>query len=176
VAKYYENLAPTTPFWGWKFPETYLIGPYILKAFPETKFIHFMRDGRDVAFKYHLTDKVNRPIGKKILTATNTLDQAHHIQAAASWQYQVRVFNQFKVHIPNENLLEMKFEDLCLEAELTSQGLTRFIGLEMTAKCKQYLQQDINTDKVSEYKRQPVEQVKEVEILLKKTLQKYQYM
>ncbi len=176
VAKYHTNLSPSTPHWGWKFPETYLIGPYILKAFPDTKFIHFMRDGRDVSFKYHLTDKPNRPIGRKIIKATNTLHKAHHIQAATSWQYQVNMFDKFKEHIPLGNLLEMKFEDLCLNPEDTSQALINFIGIEMTGSCKQYLGNDINTAKVSEYKKQSPEEVAEVEKIIKVTLQKYKYL
>lgn len=34
--------------WGWKYPETLFVMPVVKQLFPKTKFIHVIRDGRDV--------------------------------------------------------------------------------------------------------------------------------
>ena len=34
--------------WGWKYPETLFVMPVVKRLFPKTKFIHVIRDGRDV--------------------------------------------------------------------------------------------------------------------------------
>ena len=36
--------------WGWKEPNTVMVLPYLLHALPELKYIHVVRDGRDMAF------------------------------------------------------------------------------------------------------------------------------
>ena len=43
---------PNTP-WGWKLCETTYILPLIDFLFPNAKYIHLIRDGRDVAFNNH---------------------------------------------------------------------------------------------------------------------------
>lgn len=46
-----EHLAgrPGEAPWGWKHPQSYLLLPFIHRRFPELRFIHVVRDGRDVA-------------------------------------------------------------------------------------------------------------------------------
>ena len=67
VFRYYTTIgSPQTP-WGWKFPETYLISAYVARTFPQARYIHMVRDGRDLAFKKHLTDDPKRKLGKKLL-------------------------------------------------------------------------------------------------------------
>ena len=36
--------------WGWKEPNTVMVLPYLLHALPALKYIHVLRDGRDMAF------------------------------------------------------------------------------------------------------------------------------
>ena len=41
---------------GWKIPETTLVYPWILRKFPEAKYIHWIRDPRDSVLSNHRTD------------------------------------------------------------------------------------------------------------------------
>ena len=41
---------------GWKLPETTLIYPWIVRLFPEIKYIHWIRDPRDSIIGRHRTD------------------------------------------------------------------------------------------------------------------------
>ncbi|MCP4458992.1 MAG: sulfotransferase [Cytophagales bacterium] len=86
VWKYYKSHRGEKK-WGWKFPETYLIPELIHTTFPKARFIHILRDGRDLAFKSHLTDNPNKKLGKLILERTGTLGSPSHIQAASSWLF-----------------------------------------------------------------------------------------
>lgn len=54
---------PVTSHGGWKFPETYLTGPAVRTTFPSARYVHVVRDSRDVAFKRHLTDVHGTPPG-----------------------------------------------------------------------------------------------------------------
>src|SRR5690606_27650709 len=41
---------------GWKIPETTLVFPWIVRMFPEIKYIHWVRNPRDNILARHLTD------------------------------------------------------------------------------------------------------------------------
>ena len=41
---------------GWKIPETTLVYPWIVRMFPDTKFIFWIRDPRDSIINQHKTD------------------------------------------------------------------------------------------------------------------------
>ncbi|MCU0990062.1 MAG: sulfotransferase, partial [Xanthomonadales bacterium] len=78
---YYRRLDPGGRPWGWKFPETYLIGPYVRAVFPQARYIHLLRDGRDLAFKQHLTDLPQHRLGRAILRQQRALGDPRHLQA-----------------------------------------------------------------------------------------------
>ena len=122
IMKFYQNMDEPKN-WGWKFPETYLIAPLILKILPDSKIIHMVRDGRDVAFKKHLTDDQNRKVGMKLLERLNIIDEPRYLQAALSWKYQVDNFDEFKEK-NNINTLELKFEDICIDPKAALNPLT----------------------------------------------------
>jgi len=41
--------------WGWKLPRTYALLPFLFDALPDMRFIHVVRDGRDMALSHRLT-------------------------------------------------------------------------------------------------------------------------
>ena len=47
VYRWHRQLQPTGP-WGWKYPETYLMAPHVHAVFPRARYLHIIRDGRDV--------------------------------------------------------------------------------------------------------------------------------
>src|SRR5258706_11524659 len=44
---------------GWKIPETTLAYPWIVRRFPDIKYIFWIRDPRDCILGHHLTDDMN---------------------------------------------------------------------------------------------------------------------
>jgi sulfotransferase family protein len=173
---YYEHLGSPSGLWGWKFPETYLIAPYVQKVFPKVRFIHQVRNGKDLAFKEHLTDDPKRKLGKKVLTAAGALGLPHHLQAALSWAWQVDNFDAFKKELPPESVLDISFEKLCLQPDQTIQKLCEYLQIEPTADAKKYLQDTIKPEKVDQFKENEPGLVAEVETRIASTLKRYDYI
>ena len=173
--RYFEGLSEPKTLWGWKFPETYLIAPYIEATFPKARYIHFLRDGRDIAFKKHLTDDEKRKLGHALLTKQNALSQPRFLQAAISWAFQVETFDTFQSNLAPERVLEIRFESLCSEPFPTAQKICEFLGVNMTESCKNYLQHEINTSKVGQYQEHSPDEIKAVEEAIGQTLRKHGY-
>ena len=52
-------LESTSEHTGWKIPETTLVFPWILRMFPDIKYIHWVRNPRDAMLNRHMTDNLN---------------------------------------------------------------------------------------------------------------------
>ncbi|MDX2470571.1 MAG: sulfotransferase [SAR324 cluster bacterium] len=176
VYQYYQHIGEPKGAWGWKFPETYLIGPYIEAAFPDAKYFHMVRDGRDIAFKTHATDDPTKKMGQAILNHLGAMGDAHHIQAAKSWDFQVNHFEAFAKHISKERLFSLTFEELCLKPMETASEICSFLKTEMTEECEHYLKNDILPGKVAQYKENPDQEVAEVVAVLEGTAKRLGYL
>ena len=159
--KYFHNLKPEG-MWGWKFPETYLIGPYVRKTFPKARYIHLLRDGRDLAFKNHLTDDPNRKLGKVLLDHINALDDPHHLQAAASWACQVSAWDTFANDLPENSVLDLRFEDLVNDPWPEIEKIASFLKIPITQECRDFVSEEIDTSKAAQHRENPPEKIKEV--------------
>ena len=176
VSKYYAGLGNPSGMWGWKFPETYLIAPYVARTFPRARYLHLVRDGRDIAFKSHLTDNPRHRVGKAVLSACHALELPDHLRAAASWAYQVDRFDAFRDHLPASSVLDMRFEDLCTSPAESAERLSAFLGAPMTDACREYVASGIDTLKVAQYREQDPRLVDEVEGRIGATLRRYRYL
>ena len=176
VSKYYAGLGSPTGMWGWKFPETYLIAPYVARTFPRAKYLHLVRDGRDIAFKSHLTDNPRHRVGRAVLSACNGLALADHLRAAASWAYQVDRFDAFRDQLPASAVLDVRFEDLCSAPRETAERLSAFLGAPMTDACREYAATGIDTLKVAQFREQDARLVDDVEQRIGATLRRYRYL
>ncbi len=176
VSKYYAGLGNPSGMWGWKFPETYLIAPYVARTFPQARYLHLVRDGRDIAFKSHLTDNPRHRVGKAVLSACHALELPDHMRAAASWAYQVDRFDAFRDHLPASSVLDMRFEDLCTSPAESAERLSAFLGASMTDACREYVASGIDTLKVAQYGEQDPRLVDDVERRIGATLRRYRYL
>jgi len=176
VCKYYKTIGSPQTLWGWKFPETYLIGDYVARTFPNARYIHLVRDGRDLAFKNHLTDDPHRKLGKKLLSHIDAMNQPHHLQAALSWAFQVDQFDSFRAKLNAGQVYDMQFEDICREPMTAIEGLCDFLKIPMTEQCKNYIAGQLQAAKVSQYKKEDPEEIKAVETAISSTLKRYHYL
>ena len=176
VLDYYRKLQGSKLCWGWKFPETYLIGPLVLEVFPNARFLHIVRDGRDIAFKRHQTDRPDRPLGKWILGHMHVLEQPHHIQAAASWKFQVDSFDQWKINISTKNLLEVTFEHFIQYPVDAGKEIAGFLNRDFSADNTTSLEESINIKKVSQYKEQKARDLADIEAVIGDTLRRWHYI
>ena len=174
AAAYLEWLGERGPerarHWGWKFPETYLIGPAVDAVFPRARYIHMVRDGRDLAFKEHLTDDPSRRLGRALLEHAGALGAPHHLQAARSWDFQVGRFCQFERERLGERCHRLHFEQLCRTPVAAMEEVANFLGLPMTDACREYVSDGLRPEKLAQYRHEDPERVAEVEAILAPTL------
>jgi hypothetical protein len=100
------------PRWGDKTPEYVRFARGLGKLLPEARFIHLIRDGRDVALSWMQTPFSPGSIG----------------QTAERWRRQVRRGRNAGNHLPGR-YLEIKYERLVAEPEPVVREICAFIDL-----------------------------------------------
>lgn len=98
--------------WGDKTPEHMLHLAGIREVFPEAKFIHLIRDGRDAAESL-----------KRMFFGPSTIDRI-----AALWKKYILLFESFKPSLPQNDYLEIYYEALVQEPEKILASLLEFLG------------------------------------------------
>ncbi len=174
--RYYQQLGCPQTQWGWKFPETYLVGAYIARTFPQARYVHMVRDGRDLAFKRHLTDDPHRKLGKKLLAHIGATGLPHHLQAALSWAFQVDQFDAFCTTLRADQVFTVRFEDICMQPIVSLQALCDFLNIAMTDSCTRYLSDQLNVGKVGQYASEDRAKINDIEAKISPTLKRYHYL
>ena len=107
---------------GWKIPETTLVFPWIMRLFPDIKYIFWIRNPRDCILGGHLTDNLN-DFG---IPYPTTEDE--RLRRAISWKYQ---YDLVQAAPKPENWLEVRFEDFVLDQDTTLLRLEDFLGIKL---------------------------------------------
>jgi hypothetical protein len=132
-------LASDAPRRGWKLPETTLVFPWIVRMFPDIKYIHWVRDPRDSILRGHLTDDL-ADFGIPY-PPTDDL----RLRRAISWKYQVELV---RATPKPANWIAVRFEDFVLKQEETLSRLEDYLGFELARI-------PVRTDSVGRYKTDP---------------------
>lgn len=103
------------PFYGDKTPGYVKHIPLLARLFPESSFIHIVRDGRDVALAYIERDEW----GPKTVA-----------EAALYWDGRVREGRIAGERLGSSRYLEIKYEDLVEHPEEVLVHICEFLGLE----------------------------------------------
>jgi len=170
-AAHTEGLPSGRP-WGWKLCETAYILPVLDFLFPQAKYIHLLRDGRDVAFTDHRPP--NRPFWKKIYFNTdqilawrglrfNSRDYARrsHIYNALHWANSVAIGRGYGSML-RERYLEVRYEDLCQSFDTTAGHVLAFCGTSSILEVINKLRPTVYQNSVGKYLAQPTAKVAEV--------------
>jgi len=115
-------LTSENPARGWKLPETTLILPWIVRLFPEVRYIYWVRDPRDGLLGSHLTDDLER-FGVPHET-TGDLRR----RRVASWLYQYQIMRQTPTPA---HRIDIRFEEFVMCQDSTLRRLELFLGLPM---------------------------------------------
>lgn len=107
---------------GWKIPETTLVYPWILKMFPEIKYIFWVRDPRDCVLGSHVTDDLSRFNIKYDKTDDERL------RRAISWKYQRELV---RVSPKPKYAHYVRFEDMVFNQDEELRKLSGFLNVEM---------------------------------------------
>jgi len=107
---------------GWKIPETTLIYPWIVKMFPDIKYIEWVRDPRDCILNVHPTDDMN------VFGIDYPKSDDIRQNRAYSWKYQRELM---KATPAPKNLLKIRFEDMVFNQDETLKKLEDYLGIKM---------------------------------------------
>jgi hypothetical protein len=107
---------------GWKIPETTLVFPWIVRLFPEIRYIFWIRDPRDCIVGGHLTDDLN-DFG---ISYPSTEDI--RLKRAISWKYQ---YDLVRATPKPAHWIEVRLEDFVLKQEETLGRLEAFLGFPL---------------------------------------------
>lgn len=108
--------------WGWKHPHSYLLIPFLSEHFPEMRFIHVIRDGRDIALS------TNRQQARHYGGLTGRPAQPEEVLAAAWWAWANSRAARDGRALGDRYLL-VRFEDLCASPESEAGRIAEHCGL-----------------------------------------------
>lgn len=151
--------------WGWKLCETTYIVPVVDFLFPEARFIHLLRDGRDVAFCDHVSPE--QPFWRKIYFDTAAIDswrgyalnerayrRRTYLYNTIHWCNSVRVGRAYGTML-RDRYLEVRYEDLCTEFVPTMRAVLDHAGVECVAPLLAELATTVHTTSLGKHRRQP---------------------
>lgn len=122
---------------GWKLPETVLAYPWMVRAFPEVRYLHWVRDPRDCILGRHLTDHLDE-FDVPVEPTDDVLRRR-----ALSWLYQRRIVEATP---PPPFWISTRFEDFVLSQRPALDRLAGFLGFPLAAV-------PVNPDAVGRWRR-----------------------
>jgi hypothetical protein len=115
---------PAQERWGWKHPQSHLLLPFLLERFPRLRFVHVVRDGRDMAFSPNL--------GQLMIYGREALGrepQRTPEDAIRYWAWANGRAADAGGRLGEQRYLLVRFEQLCDEPEEEIARLAAFGGV-----------------------------------------------
>ena len=110
------------PFWSDKTPRNVQVLPYIFEHFPQARFIHMIRDGRDVVCSLRTHPRFRMIDGQPVkLDTWNPIEDC-----VARWVQDVSLGLRYR---DDPGSLELRYEDLVRRPEPALRPLFEFLGL-----------------------------------------------
>jgi hypothetical protein len=116
--------------WGWKEPRSLYLLPLLDAELPGLRFLHVVRDGRDMAFSDNQVQL--RKHGDAVLGPAR--GEGEPVRAIALWSaVNLRAADRGE-NVLRERYLRVRFEDLCAEPAETTARILAFLGLDGDAE------------------------------------------
>ena len=112
--------------WGWKAPRSIYLLPFLRGQFSSFKFIHVLRDGRDMALSQNQNQL--RKHGAAVLSWRERLFFSVPERAIMLWDRVNLRATQFGESELGQNYLRVRFEDLCSKSLETTAQILNFLG------------------------------------------------
>ncbi len=110
--------------WGWKNPRSMLVLPFLHAFFSELRFIHVVRDGRDIA--YSKNQNQLRKHGEALLGAKPE-GLSEPMQSIAFWSKANMLAARYGEEEMGDYYLRCKFEDMCWQPKTTVEQIADFL-------------------------------------------------
>lgn len=118
--------------WGWKAPRGIFLLPFLHAHFPAMKFIHVLRDGRDMAFAANLGQLEKH--GRHVLTWRERWSNRRALQAILFWaRVNLRAAEYAEKYLGG-NYLVVRLEDLCDQPVEGTVRILEFLGVSADAE------------------------------------------
>ena len=131
LAAHLADLGDDAIAWGWKEPRSIYLLPFLNEVLPPLRFLHVVRDGRDMAFSDNQKQLLKHgdallgpdPLSRVLPTrrAARSIDLWGRVNSAAA---------DFGESILGDRYLRLRFEDLCLQPQESAARIFAFFGLE----------------------------------------------
>lgn len=154
--------------WGWKLCETVYALPLIAFLFPGARFVHLIRDGRDVAFSDHVAPV--EPFWQKVFVdavgvgrwrglAYGTMARIGYRLDAPRYNMQhwcnsVSLGRRYGAML-RERYLEVRYEALCRDFAAEAGRVLAFAGAPDAAVGIAALRGEVSLDGIGKFRRQP---------------------
>jgi hypothetical protein len=112
--------------WGWKAPRSIYLLPFLHRQLPAVKFIHVLRDGRDMVLSPNQNQL--RKHGPAVLTWRERWFRSQPERALLLWERVNVRAAEFGQSDLRENYLLVRFEDLCAKPVETTAQVMNFLG------------------------------------------------
>ena len=112
--------------WGWKAPRSIYLLPFLYAECPHIKFIHLLRDGRDMAISPNQNQL--RKHGCAVLSCRERLFRSTAERSMLLWNRVNLRAADFGESRMRDNYLRIRFEDLCAAPLETTAGIANFLG------------------------------------------------
>lgn len=112
--------------WALKHPRTSLMLPYLHARHPGMKFIHVIRDGRDMAFS-HNTRQLD--LYGDLVVPHADVGQSSAEKSMRFWAHSNLQTKRFAETTLAKNYLCIRLEDLCADPETEIRGLFKWLGV-----------------------------------------------
>jgi hypothetical protein len=123
-------LATAPSAWGWKVPRSIFLLPFLDEQFPAMRFVHVVRDGRDMAFSDNQGQL--RSYGSGILES-DELGWDVPQRSMALWSRVNLAAADYGEQTMRERYLRLRLEDLCLDPKQSVARLLGFLQLDADA-------------------------------------------
>jgi hypothetical protein len=183
-AAHLQGWTPGTP-WGWKLCEVGQILPVIHWLFPNARYIHLIRDGRDVALSPFLAPK--NPPWRQLYFGTDRVTSCHalpltqrayrrkaYLFNAARWVNGVTLGRAHGL-MAGYRYLEVRYEDLVGNFEQTVATIARFIGMSLPDQVLASLAAQASKSRIGKWRNLPARELEELHYVLEPTLSCFGY-
>jgi hypothetical protein len=126
MQRHREPIAETGGRWGWKKPQNIHLLPFLIDHFPQLRFVHVVRDGRDLAFGGR-----SRPDITSAYVDPDMENESEPNRMLAFWATANRLAADVaKGRLGEGRYLVLRFEDLCQRPEPVVERLLEFSGAD----------------------------------------------
>lgn len=122
-----RDVPPDATAWGWKEPRSIYLISLFNAAMPGFRFLHFMRDGRDMAFSEN--QQQLKKHGDAVLSGRRRWGRTP-VRSIALWSLVNTQAADFGEQHMGERYRRVRFEDLCSDPVETVRGIYDFFGLQ----------------------------------------------